>query len=186
MQSKSFVLLRIIDSIEYTPLKRSVKFAKLISELPEKAEKTLLDGFARYIAQEITNQVRTAIKSQKFKVAFKPLTPLYLDYKKRNKLELGFWRSTDFLLNHVTYWKYQNEYRIGFQQNVTYINDDGEKTIPIYKIAQYLEFGTRDKSGRTKIPARPVFGPVVKYISKNVTFFLDKYLATVDFSKLSK
>ena len=186
MENKSFVLLRIIDTIEYTPLKRSVKFAKIISELPEKQQKYLLEGFAKYISNEIVRQVKTAIETQNFKVFFKPLSPQYLDYKKRNKLELGFWRSTDFLLNHITVWKYKKEYRIGFQKNVSYENDQGKKTIPVYKVAQYLEFGTRLKDGRQNIPARPIFRPITAQVSKNVTFYLDRYLSTVDFAKLPK
>lgn len=180
-QKNVFVLLRIIDTIEYSPLSRSAKFIQIINTLTKKQRDTLLDGFAKYLAREIADQVKKAILSQKYAVGYKPLTPKYLDYKKRNKLELGFWRSTDFLVQHVTSWKYKGVYNIGFQKTVA---NPESKSFPTYKVAAALEFGTKDKTGKTLIPSRPVFRPVTESISKRITYYLDKYLESIDFKAL--
>ena len=177
---KDFILLRLINSYEYSPLKRSAKFAHLLNALSPSKQDKLIDGFARYLSNEIVYQVTNAIKSQKFKVAFKPLSPQYLDYKRRNKLELGFWRSTSFLLNNIKYWKYKDEFRIGWPNHLTYPNSN----VKCVFVAKTLEFGTkvRKKDGTWGgTPARPIFFPLVQYISKNIGFFLERYLKKINF-----
>lgn len=180
---EDLIFLRIIDSIEYNPLSRSAEFSVLINSLSATQKSSLLHGFSKFLCSEIVRQISESIKTQRFKVHFKPLTPQYIDFKKKNKLEEGFWKSTGFLVNHLSYWKYENEWRIGFQKNVKH----GESKIPVVSIAKHLEFGTqkRKKDGTVGgIPARPVFTPVIKNVSKNISFYLHKYLKTVDFSKL--
>ncbi len=194
MQPRDFILMRIINSYEYSPLKRSIRFVNMLSLLSPAKQDKLIEGFAKFLSEEIVNQISTSIRNQKFKVGFKPLSPQYLDYKRRNKLELGFWRSTDFLLRNLKWWKYGNEYRIGWSGNLKHpgvSNKNGsytsKKKVNAVFIARTLEFGTRVKRKDGTIggtPARPVFIPVVTYISKNISFYMDKYLKKINFSFL--
>lgn len=173
---KDLVLLRIIDSYEYSPLSRSIQFKSQLSELNEARKAMILDGFARFLTEEIKRKVQESIRTQKFKVAFQPLTAKYVDFKKRNKLEEGFWKSTNYLVNHIKVWKYANEYRVGFPSTAYYMDDEGNKTIQIVVIAKTLEFG----STKRNIPARPVFRPIVRDMSQHIARYLDRYLSTID------
>lgn len=194
MQNKDFILMRIIDSYQYSPLRRSVRFSNMLSLLSDAKKSKLIEGFAKFLSEEITNQVRLAIKSQKFKIGFKPLSPQYLEFKRRRKLELGFWRSTDFLLNNLKWWKYGNEYRIGWIGNLLHPgvpNLNGKyttrKKVNVVFIAKNLEFGTKVIKKDGKIggtPARPIFLPITLAISKSISLYLDRYLKKINFSYL--
>lgn len=179
MDKDEFVLIRILSDREFTPLSRSKKFLEIISTLPKDKQFRLLEGFAKYLSEEIKSQIVRSIKEQKFKVKFTPLSKGYADYKKRNNLMEGFWRSTGFLLNHIHVWKYETEYRVGFRNADKY--EGGPKVLDV---ARWLEYGTFNSDGSVKNPARPCFIPVVKQISKNISFYLDKYLSLINFTKL--
>lgn len=126
----------------------------------------LLGEFAKYIAEEYVKQLIDGINNQRYKGIWEPLTPAYLDYKRKNNMSENIWEATGFLKDSIGVWKYKNYYVVGVKRNIVY---PGSK-VPVYKVVRWIEFGT------SKMPARPLFLPIKRSISGNIRNYWNKFL----------
>lgn len=115
------------------------------------------DQFVAYMALELKKEFKQAIEHQKYKHKWKPLSIRYKDYKKTHNLSMKIWKATGLLLRSIGYKKYNGYYLIGIDPFKKYKNG-----IRVLDIAKYIEYGTR------RMPARPLFRPILFEMRKNL------------------
>lgn len=126
-------------------------------------------AFERYIAYLFVDEVRLAINTQRYKSKWKPLSPQYLQYKIRRGLSPHMWESTTQLKNSVQVMgEGSSTITIGWDKRTLHKTSK----IPLYKLARYMEYGTR------RIPPRPLFRYLLEYISKNISRYWKKFVKT--------
>ena len=124
--------------------------------------------FQIYMAAQICDEFVNAIKNQRYTRGnhpWKPLTIKYYTWKKKHNLSLNIWEATGTLKNEIKVFKKGNFIAVGFSQHDYYPHT----MLQINKLARWLEFGGR------KLPARPLFRPIVIYMRKNVSRYFKKY-----------
>ena len=109
------------------------------------------------IAKTFVKQVKHAIDTQKFN--FTPLSPQYLQYKRKRGLSLHMWEATSQLKNSLSYYRNGDTITIGWDVSLRH----KESKLKVYQIASMLEYGTMT------IPPRPLFRTVLRYYqSQNI------------------
>jgi hypothetical protein len=147
-----------ISSTEWRPASR---YAKDDEEL-----RKLLGKFAHRISKIYAKEVVKAIESQRYKSRWEPLSPSYIEYKKKNHLSDKIWEATSLVHDSIGVWRSNKRYVVGIKRNVRYPGSN----IQAYKIIRMLEFGT------SKMPARPLFMPIKRMINKNLREYWEEFL----------
>lgn len=130
--------------------------------------------FQVYCAERLCNVYRQAIETQRYKYGshrWQPLSRRYLLFKKRNNLSLDIWKATGLLQESLKVYKKGNYLIVGFRPNERY----PKTRIKINSVARWLEYGTANPNGSVRIPARPMFRPLLTYERKNVSRTLDTF-----------
>lgn len=132
--------------------------------------------FQIYMAVQLAEGYRDAITNQRFRLRkWSPLSLSYMRYKKQHHLSLKIWEATGTLKNTIHVFKKGTLIVVGFKQSDTY-----HKTgIKINTIARYLEYGT------VKMPARPLFRPLLVYMRKHVSDYYKRYQKELKSKKVS-
>lgn len=132
--------------------------------------KNHMDNFAEYMAELYSDKVIEAINTQKYVDRWEPLSIPYLEYKKRKNLSVKIWERTSLLKNSITYWEEGSKWVVGVSKMLRYPGTD----IKVYRIVRYLEYGTE------KMPARPLFRPVQRSLSKDIRRYWKYYMKEND------
>lgn len=143
---------------KYLPLKVSLR-DKTVHEKTQ-------EEFAYYLAKEMRLYLKQAIKLQKYKIHWKPLSVKYLEYKRRKGLSLNIWEATSLLVDSISVRKYGNYYIIGFPVKAKYPGTN----LKVLQVAKWMEYGT------SRMPARPLFNRVYEYFRKSVSQYYKKFL----------
>lgn len=134
-------------------------WAVYMNTQPEK----LLAAYSFYLLQIVKKRVAFSVETQTIdgramRSIFKELNP---NYKKKNiKNKDKFWYDTQFLIDSLKVWRYNGVIYLGIPK---YIKHPDSGT-PAYKIFRYLEFGTKDRTGKQIIPARPLIYPCLRFV----------------------
>lgn len=134
----------------------------------------------------LSSQLRYAIKEQRYKTYWAPLSKPYLRFKKKRGWSINTWEATGYLQDQIrAYWSgSKNAFVVGinpydrhpggrswtFMRNITLggrrhsrkwliTTGDGWYTL---KIAKTLEYGSRTLAEGNSIPSRPLFRPVFR------------------------
>lgn len=129
--------------------------------------RTLLTAFSRYIADLYVKELVEAINSQRYKKVWEPLTPEYLEYKRKNGLSTNIWEATSLLKESITTYRSNNSYVVGVDRRLKYPGTN----VYVYKVVRWLEYGT------SRMPARPLFGPVKRRIERNMRKYWETFLS---------
>ena len=130
--------------------------ARVISDILQESLDDVPEDFSRRMAESFAGRVRDAILSQLYHWA--PLSPPYVAFKKRKKLDPRTLYATGAYVNSIRARKQAGKTSrwvvgpspTGFARpNVSF------KTLGVW-----LEFGTRYEDQSVKMPARPHFRPV--------------------------
>ena len=113
--------------------------------------------FVEYMAEKMRDEIKKAIEFQRYRVKWRPLSIPYMKYKRLHHLSLKTWKATGMLLRAIAYKRHNDHYIIGINPNLRYRNG-----IRILDVAKYIEYGTR------KMPARPLFRPIIFEMRKNI------------------
>lgn len=152
--------MSIYIQISQTQWRPGIRIAK-----QEDMEK-LLGKFARYIATVYSKMLKDAIDSQRYKSSWEPLSPEYLAWKKSNGLSDHIWEASSLVKDNIGVWRSNDKYVVGVKRDVKYPGSN----IQAYKVIRMLEFGTE------RMPARPLFMPIQRYISAHIRKYWDDFL----------
>lgn len=122
--------------------------------------------FEYFICREFIRYVQEAIRLQRYKSKWYPLSPRYVEYKRKHGLSLNTWEATGQLKKSLTILG-KSTLTIGWDKRTKHKRSK-EK---LYKIAIRLEYGSPFK----KLPPRPLFRRVYEYFRKNVSYFYKKF-----------
>ena len=128
-------------------------------------DKRLLSKFQEYIANEYVRAYVKAIDNQRFRMKWRPLTPAYLRYKSKHNLSTKIWEATGQIKKSLYVRKVGSRYCIGFDKRLNHKHS----TIRLYRLAHVLEYGT------LRIPPRPLFRYLYKYMSSHIHMYVDKF-----------
>jgi hypothetical protein len=132
------------------------------SKMPSTEYNKFLDWLAYiYIAR-----IKEAIKMQKYKYKWKPLSVSYMTYKRRHNLSLNIWEATGHMQNSLEVFKRGKYKAVGFKEGKYYPNS----RLSINKIARYVEFGGK------RLPPRPLFRTLYSYMSRHIDDFYRMYI----------
>lgn len=126
----------------------------------------LLTAFSRKIAEIYVEKLVDAINSQRYKSRWEPLTPEYLEYKRKNGLSTNIWEATSLAKDSITYYRSGNSYVVGVNRRLKY----PDSNVLVYKVIRWMEFGT------SRMPARPLFLPVKRDIERNMRKYWEEFL----------
>lgn len=158
MQPRPKALIVILNFYKWDILQKSTKIDRLLANIFDWEIEALFKEFTVYILLLYKSLVLHAIKNQKFPKPYPPLSPKYVQYKKKMGMKKGFWQATGFSQVNLMYWKLKNHYAIGFKRNLIH-PASGTK---VYKIHNYVERGT------SKMPPRPLYYPIAVSIRKHI------------------
>ena len=167
MADKPIIFISIIDIYTWKPLSRTTKVNKLLKALDKETIDRLFHEFAVFVLLFYRSLVQQSIKNQKFRKKFIPLSEKYRKYKESKRLLSGFWQATGFLQQHLELWRASDgAYNVGFSEEVMHPRTKA----PLSIILKVLEEGSEDRN----IPARPLFWPLARAMSKHVydTYFM--------------
>ena len=125
----------------------------------------ILGNFSEFLAKTMTRLLKYRIKTQYSYLKWAPLTPGYLEFKKRAGLSENIWEATGKLVNSITYYRQGSNYIVGIHPNSKYKGGPS-----VLFVAKCMEFGTRN------MPARPLFGPTVKFMRRHVRQYWELFL----------
>lgn len=168
---RSFILIKVLGLLEWHPLSRSAKAIRFEDALIGMGldPNPIKEDFAVKLAATLAVLVKKAIDEQRFKKQYEPLSEPYAKRKKQSGGKQGFWRNTEYLVNHIDAWKDSDgELNVGFRE--TQKHPSGSS---LSMIATVLELGYPDKN----IPARPIFTPIARAMGKDISIYFKKYLA---------
>ena len=155
------------------PLSRSMGKVETIVDILDNPKINALDiqaGFAKYMAVILRARVQESIKTQK--IGRRPMKHLYPELDKsysRSKpkhRQDKFWINTGHLVDSLVVWRQGSVIKIGFKGSQYY---PGTRTKTI-KVLLWNERGTK------RIPPRPLFVPVAKFLSKNMGRYFEAYI----------
>lgn len=126
----------------------------------------LLGKFAHRIAKIYADELVKAIDSQRYKSKWEPLSPAYLEYKKKNNLSTKTWEATSLAKDNIGVWRSNNRYVVGIKRDVKYPGSN----VQAYKVIRMLEFGT------STVPARPLFVRVKRLVSGRLRRYWEEFL----------
>lgn len=125
-----------------------------------------LPEFAKYMAVVMADELVRAVNSQRFRAKWEPLSIGYLKYKKKHHLSTKIWEATEVLKDNIKAYRYRDRWVVGIPKYIKYPGTN----LRVYKVAQFIEFGT------TRMPPRPLFRPIVDYLSKNIRRYWLRFL----------
>ena len=122
--------------------------------------------FHKWLAKEYLRLVVKSIDDQRFASKWQPLSASHLKYKITNGYSASMWEMTGELKESMEVKKLRDEVvEVGFKKG-----KHGDSNLTYEELAIILEFGT------IRIPPRPLFRLVKKYISSNIRYFYSRYL----------
>lgn len=168
-EPRHYIFIRILNFKKWEPTSRTEKLDDLLGALDEAMIGNLHDQFARFILKLFVEKVKKCIDTQIFPVKYAPLSKAYVAKKKAMGRKPGFWRSSEYLLNHIIYWKMgDGAYVIGFPEHLKH-PDSGQ---PVAEIARTLELGNPPN-----LPPRPLFTPIGALMSKSIFFHFRQFIS---------
>lgn len=130
--------------------------------------------FVIYMAVSLANELKRAIDTQRYKSSkWPPLSVSYTSYKKRHRLKLRIWEATGYLKHHIHIFRQGSNLVVGFQEKDVY----PRSRVRLNLIAKYIEYGTN------KIPARPLFRPILLQVRKHIAQYFKRYLRDLSLYK---
>ena len=136
-------------------------------KLLEGASKKEISAFQKYLAKEFIRLFKLSIDKQRYRAKWVELTPGYLEYKRRHGLSTNIWEATGQLKSSIRLFKIgRYNYSIGFDKRRVHVGSKAK----LHNIARWLEYGTM------RMPPRPLFRLIYRYMSSNISYFYDKYL----------
>jgi hypothetical protein len=145
----------------YQPAKRIKK------KLKAEGEK-LGRGFDKFIAEKIVETAKAGILEQRWRDKWKPLSPSYLEWKKRKGLDTRILIATGQYLDSFKVYRSGKYWVAGVEKDRLHYFEG--KVVKIGDLAKWLEFGTR------KMPPRPHWRPAFDYVSKNIRYFWNAFI----------
>lgn len=133
----------------------------------EGKSKSFRKDFEYFLCREFIRYVQEAIRIQRYKKSWSPLSPRYIEYKRKHGLSLNTWEATGQLKKTLTVLG-KSTLTIGWDKRATH-KQSKEK---LHKIAVRLEYGNPFKN----LPPRPLFRLVYEYFRKNVSYFYKKFV----------
>lgn len=137
-----------------------------VKDIPKSVKVDLHRKFSKFIAEKMVKLLVSAITTQRYKSRWEPLTPSYIEFKRHNGLSLNIWEATGMIKNHIVSYKYNSSYIIGINPRAKYPGSD----LHLLQVAKWMEFGN------SRIPARPLFQPIVNYMKRNIRKYWDEFL----------
>lgn len=119
--------------------------------------------FEDWMANEYIRLIKVSVEEQRQKDNWAPLSKPYLEYKRRHGLSLKTWEATGELIDNLIY--KTSTRTIGFDNRKVH-SGSGSKYLLIARSVEYGQLGENP---------RPLFRPIYWYMSKNISYFLDKY-----------
>ena len=147
---------------------RNYQPAKRIKQKLREEGKRLGRGFDKYIAEKIMETAKIAILEQRWSSKWQPLSPEYLEWKKKKGLDTRILIATGQYLDSFKVYRSGNSWVAGVDKERLHYFEG--KTVRMGDLAKWLEFGTR------KMPPRPHWRPAFDYVSKNIRYFWNKFL----------
>lgn len=126
----------------------------------------ILDEFSEFLAERMSELLKRRIITQYSYLRWEPLSSSYTEFKKKVGLKSGIWQATGFLTKSITYYRENNYYVIGINPEVKY----PDSNTSVLFVAKCMEFGTR------YMPARPLFGPTVIFMRRNIRKYWESFL----------
>lgn len=178
-------LINITNALRYSPLsKNNPRNKGRYDTLQDIAVATKRDidqmelEFAQYIARIIRDRARLFIQTQKIgnrpmSVVYKPLNEEY--NKSKPQTSKGkFWINSGEFVKKLTAYTNNGRVYVGFPNFSIY-----RKTgVRHQKVLNWLESGNR------RVPARPLFTPIVSMVSKNLDQYFNQYLKIMGYDKI--
>lgn len=177
-------LINITKSLKYSPLSKNNTRNKNrydtlfdIAVATKRNTDQLELEFAQYIARIIRDRARLFVQTQKIgnrpmNVIYKPLNENYNKSKPQSS-QGKFWINSGELINKLTVYTNIGHVYVGFPNFSIY-----KKTgVRHQKVMNWMEHGNR------RIPARPLFTPIVTMISKNLDQYFNQYLKLMHYDK---
>lgn len=166
-------MIKVGDVLGYRPMLRSggrLELASLMLSHPKYTPEYIQADFALYLGHVLKERVRDSIERQElgrvsFKQLYEPLSKPYNE-SKHPTARGKFWWNTRHLVDSLTVWRTGNVIRIGFKGNAYY---PGTK-VRVLQVVLWMERGTK------KMPARPLFTPHARHISRHVSDYFNRYL----------
>lgn len=146
------------------PLINDPKYGLSTLQINEKLR--ILSDFSEYLARQMQKLLKSRIYTQYRYLRWAPLTPGYAEFKKKAGLSPNIWEATGLLVNSIVYYREGDTYVIGIDPKACYPNSN----VKVLFVAECMEFGTR------YMPARPLFGPTVNFMRRNVRKYWEMYL----------
>jgi len=147
-----------------SPLINDPKYG--LSKLPPIKKMAIINKFTEYLAYKMRDLLIKRIKTQYSYLRWEPLTEGYKKYKEKVGLSPNIWEATSLLVDSITYYKHDNYYVIGIPPNIKYPNSN----VHVLYVAKCMEFGTK------YMPARPLFGPTIRFMRRNVRKYWELFL----------
>lgn len=146
-----------------SPLINDPKYG-LNTMTPEQKIEILTD-FSKFLADNLQRLLIKRIKTQYHYLRWKPLSPGYAEFKRKLGLSPNIWEATGTLVNSITVYRESSYYVVGVDPYRRY--PDGTNML---FVAKCMEFGTR------YMPARPLFGPTINFMRRNVRKYWELFL----------
>ena len=121
------------------------------------------------MAITIRKFLKQSIKEQRYRGRWIPLSPGYLEFKRKHNLSENIWEATGELVDSISYRRYGNQYIIGIDPKKTYPSGAN-----MLEVAQIMEYGGKH------MPARPLFTPVFNYVKRHINEYWNDYLLNID------
>lgn len=127
----------------------------------------ITQAFEEYMAQEFVRLFRSSIDDQRYKNRWRDLTPGYLQYKKAHGLSTNTWEATSQVKNDLkVLHRGRKVIVVGYDRRFNHIGTHTK----VFQIAKWMEYGN------LRIPPRPLFRYIYRYMSANVDFFWKRFL----------
>lgn len=147
-----------------SPLINDPKYG--LNTLSNNDKMKIQNDFSRFLAKTMRDLLKKRITTQYRASSWVPLSKGYVAMKDRLGLSPNIWEATGYLLDSISYYRKGNEYIVGIHPNKKYPNS---RTKVLF-VAKCMEFGTE------YMPARPLFGPVVTFMRRNIRRYWELYL----------
>lgn len=136
-----------------------IDFEYIPGKLLCKGDIALQNEFAEYVSELIRKDLVNTIESQSRSSKWAPLSTRYLDHKKSSGLSTKTWKATGNMVESIYLINKKDKILIGVTSSRKYPNSNQT----LLEVARYLEYGT------SRIPARPLFRPIVSNYYRNTS-----------------
>lgn len=138
-----------------------------LNDLPDEDKYQILTEFTEFLSIKMKELLVRRIKIQYRSGSWVPLSDSYQRFKESRGLSPNIWEATSYLVNSITTYKSGSQYVVGIPPHLRY--PDGGPNVLL--VAKSMEFGTRN------MPARPLFGPVVRFMRRHVRRYWELFLS---------